>query len=139
MALIRYKNNSEYALKQWLSNWPLSAHPLDEQRFMIFAKSVAKYRSKKWLKYENFEKALKQSKHPFEDAEVEHYYYKLQSFVEFYGTPALPLVITTGDNDHGWYQQGVMRDKRYRVSISKEEYFKGASKETLAKAEFFDD
>lgn len=139
MALIVFKNHSDYALKQWLDNWPLSAHPLDEQRFMVFAKTVAKYRNKKWLKYANFEKALKESTHPFDDDEIEKYYFKLQAFVEFYSTPAIQSIVTTNDKDYGYYQRGVLKGRMYQVPISKAEYFKGASKDTLAKAEFFSD
>ncbi len=139
MSLIRFKNQCDYALKTWLDNWPTSGHPLDERRFMVFAKSVAKYRNKKWLSFKNFEKALTTSPHHFTDDEIEKYYYKLLSFVEFYKTPPIPSVEIGEGGDYGYYQRGVRNGKRYVVSISQEEYFKGASKDTLMMVEYLDD
>jgi hypothetical protein len=139
MALTRFKNHSDYALNIWLNSSPNSGHARDEQRFMAFAKSVARYRNKKWLKYENFEKALKDNKHYFEEDEIDKYYYKLLAFVEFYRTNPVQSVAPSGKNGYGYYQRGVIKGRMYEVPISEEEYFTGASKETLAKAEFFDD
>lgn len=139
MALIRFKNQSDYALLHWLSQWPNSGHPLDEQRFMVFAKCVARYRSKKWLQYENFEAALQQSNHHFENEDIEKHYFKLRSFVEFYHTLPIGSVEHGDSGDYGYYQRGVRGGKMYVVPISKEEYFTGATEETLKKAEYFGD
>ena len=140
MAIVRYKNPTDQALIIWLSNWPNSGHPLDEERFMVFAKSTARYRNKKWLDYDTFKKALEDSEHHFSEEEIQDYYYKLRSFVDFHSTPPMPLVSHIDrQGDYGYYQQGVKDGRIYEVPISQSEYLsRGASKATLQNITFID-
>jgi len=142
MAVVRYKNQSEYAFLIWMNNYPESFHPLDMRRFYVFAKSVARYRSKRWLDYSYFkDQVLKHTPH-FSEDNVDLFWNKLTELVEFHHIIPMPVIdletSSTGKTRSGTYQRGVMNGKFYQVEISDDEYFRGgATKETLKKAEFF--
>jgi hypothetical protein len=142
MAVMRYKNQSEYTFLIWINNYPESFHPLDMRRFYVFAKSVTRYRSKKWLSYSYFkDQVLKRTPH-FSEDNIDLFWNKLTELVEFLHIIPMPVIdletSSTGKARSGTYQRGVMNGKFYEVKISDDEYFRGgATKETLKKAEFF--
>lgn len=142
MAVVRYKNQSEYAFLIWMNNYPESFHPLDMQRFYVFAKSVARYRGKKWLNHSYFKnRVLKHTPH-FNEDDIESFWEKLCELVEFHRVSPMPVidleVTASGKTRSGTYQRGVKNGKFYEVEISEGEYFKGgASKKTLKKAKYF--
>jgi len=137
MGVVRYKNQSEYAFVIWISNFPDSGHPLDEQRFQVFAKTVAKYRNKRWLEYEYFENQIKAYAPHFADDSVENYWHKLREFVSFYRLGAIPTTVIDGEQRKGLYQRGVKNGKLYEVEINENEYYgrRGATAETLKHVE----
>lgn len=139
MAVIRYKNQSDYAFLLWMGSHPNSAHPTDEERFRRFAKTVAIYRNKKWLDYDFFRKSILDHPNYFDEEKIEGYWEQLRDFVEFHKTAPIPTVGHGGnDGDYGLYQMGVNKGKMYQVRISQAEYYKGgATKETMRNAEYF--
>ncbi|MCC7570898.1 hypothetical protein KO465_06160 [Candidatus Micrarchaeota archaeon] len=142
MAVIRYKNQTEYAFLVWMKNYPESFHPLDMRRFYVFAKSVARFRCKRWLDYSYFEdRVLKHTSH-FSKENIDLFWDKLTELVEFHQASPMPVIdletSSTGETRPGTYQRGVKDGRFYEVKISDEEYFSGgASKETLKKAKLF--
>lgn len=139
MALFRYKNHSDYAFLLWMGSHPNSAHPLDEKRFRIFAKTVAVYRNKKWLDYDFFSKSIVEHPSYFDEEKIDKYWGRLRDFVEFHKTGPIPTVAHgSNDGDYGYYQMGVDKGKMYQVKLSQEEYLKGgATKEAMRRAEYF--
>jgi hypothetical protein len=112
------------------------------QRFYVFAKSVARYRNKKWLGYSYFkDRVLKHTPH-FSDDNIDLFWNKLSELVEFHHAIPIPVIDletnSKGKTRPGIYQKGVKNGRFYEVKISDEEYSSGAaSKETLKKAELF--
>ncbi len=138
MAVIKFQNQSDYAFLIWMSNFPESGHPLDSERFYVFAKTVARYRNKKWLDYSYFEERILKHTPKFDKEEIEKFWYKLLELVKFYKTGTVPAFGDDGLNRYGLYQRGVKNGKMYEVKISKEEYYGGgASKETMKNADYF--
>lgn len=124
MTVIRFKNQSDYAFLVWMNSFPNSAHPLDEDRFRTFAKTVARYRNKKWLKFSFFEQRI--IKHPnyFDEEKIEIYFERLCDYVEFYKTPYIPSV-SFGEGKERFLQVGVKNGEIYDVPISEKEYMSG--------------
>jgi len=138
MAVIRYKNQSDYAFLIWIRQHPESFHWLDMKRFYAFVKSVARYRSKKWLVYSYFKNEILKHRPHFEIENIERFHDLMIKLVEFHKTYPIPTVGDDGEQRHGLFQRGVRNDKQYEVPISKDEYYGGgASKETMEKAEYF--
>ncbi|OGL31000.1 hypothetical protein A3F37_04270 [Candidatus Saccharibacteria bacterium RIFCSPHIGHO2_12_FULL_41_12] len=138
MSVIRYKNPTEYSFLVWINNFPESFHPMDMSRFYTFAKSVSRYNSKNWLKFQYFETKVLEHTSNFEADNIELFHNKLCELFDFYKSNPTPLITINNDNRSGAYQRGVINGRKYEVPISNLEYYgKGASKETLKKAEFF--
>ena len=138
MAVVKYKNQSEYAFYNWLGSYPESGHPLDTQRFYVFAKTVAKYRNKRWQDYAYFEKRVLTHSPHFDKENLEDFYYRLCELVKFYSIGALPTTTLDDENRRGFFQRGVRQGKRYEVQISEAEYYNGgATTQTLDNAEYF--
>lgn len=140
MAVIRYKNQSDYAFLLWMGAHPNSAHPLDEERFYQFAKTVAVYRNKKWLDYDFFRKSILDHPKHFDEDKTDKYWHRLLELVAFHRVGPIPTVGHGGsDSDYGLYQMGVNKGKIYRVKISQTEYYNGsATKDTMRQAEYSD-
>lgn len=128
MALIRFKNQCDYAFLDWMGNHPNSAHSLDEERFYQFAKSVAVYRSQKWLQYDHFEKSILAHLNYFDPDKIERYWSRLHDLVSFHKVGPVPTSIVTNDERYGTYQAGVKDGKMYEIPISREEFLKGGVK-----------
>jgi hypothetical protein len=139
MAVIRYKNQSNYAFMIWMGSHPNSGHALDEERFYRFAKTVAVYRNKKWLDQDFFRKSVLEHPTYLDEEKIDKYWRKLLELVAFHKVGPIPTVGHGGeDRDHGLYQMGVDKGRMYQVKISKAEYYKGgATKETMRNAEYF--
>ncbi|MFZ1360721.1 MAG: hypothetical protein WAS27_01660 [Candidatus Saccharimonadales bacterium] len=138
MTVLRIKNQSDYAFQIWMNSFPNSTHPLDKERFLVFAKTVARYRNKKWLNYEHFENSIKLHPSHFDENKIESYFARLADYVEFYKVDPIPSV-TVVDGIERFQQVGVIKDKIYQVTISREEYDKGgASAATLKNAKTLD-
>lgn len=138
MAVIRYKNQCEYAFLHWMDQFPESFHFLDMERFYSFAKSVAIYRGKRWLDYSYFKGRILQHTSHFSEENIETFSDKLHELVNYHRTPPVPVVGGVKDERYGVYQRGAINGIRYEVPISKEEYYGGgASAETLKNATFF--
>jgi hypothetical protein len=58
MGLYKIKQPVEYAFLQWMNNFPDSTHPLDQRRFFTLAKTVCRYRAKKWQRPEYLRKRI---------------------------------------------------------------------------------
>jgi hypothetical protein len=130
MASIRYKNQSEYAFLHWMNNYPESFHPLDMKRFYVFAKSVARYRSKKWRDYSYFEKRILKHTPHFSRENITFFWEKLEELISFYRLAPIPTIRSenfSSDNKFrtGCYQRGVIDGKFYEVEISEDEYIAG--------------
>jgi hypothetical protein len=140
MAVIRYKNPSDYAFLEWMSNFPKSHHPLDTERFYVFVKTVGRFRNKRWRSFEYFKQRILDHGANFDQDEIEYFWHRMQDLLNFYETHAKPTITDSFDKRHGIYQRGVKNNKRYEVLINQQEYFsrKGATAETLKNAMYFD-
>jgi hypothetical protein len=132
-------NPCDYAFLSWMGELPESGHRLDLHRFHVFAKAVARYRSKKWRDHTYFRKRILGHTPHFDESNIDHFYFKLLELIDFYDVAPIASRRLEPDSDSGLYQVGVMNGKRYRVKISEAEYLsrKGATKETLSKATYF--
>ena len=138
MTVLRIKNQSDYAFLVWMNSFSNSTHPLDDERFMVFAKTVARYRSKKWLSFDHFEKSIKMHPNYFDEDKIEKYFARLVDYAQFYKLHTIPSV-THADGNESFLQVGVRKGKIYQVAISREEYDKGgASATTLRKVDEVD-
>lgn len=145
MAVVRYKNQSEYTFLVWLNNHPESFHPLDMERFHIFVKTVARYRSKKWEEYSYFKKRVLEHTPNFNEDNIDLFHEKLEELLRFYKVCPMPTIrleelrgIEKDSLKSGLFQRGVKDGKSYIVEISEQEYYSGgASKDTLKKAKLF--
>lgn len=133
MALLRFKDHCDYAFLDWMDSFPNSGHPLDEERFYCFAKSVAIYRNKKWLSYEHFEKSILSHSTYFEPDKIEKYWHRLRDFIAFHRVGPIPSVIVTNDDRYGKFQVGVIENQIYEVPISEKEYMAGGVSKAVAK------
>ncbi len=145
MAVVRYKNQSEYAFLIWINNHPGSFHSLDTERFHVFVKTVARYRSKKWQDYSYFKKRVLDHAPKFGENNIDIFHSKLEELLRFYKACPIPTVsleelgsIKKNSPKSILFQRGVKDGKSYIVEISEQEYYSGgASKETLKKAKLF--
>ncbi len=117
-----------------MDNFPDSGHPLDERRFYVFAKTVARYRNKKWRDYSYFEKCILEHTPHFDKEDIEKFWSRLRELVEFHSVNPIPTVSDDGEKRHGLYQRGIKGGKMYEVQISEAEYF---GKETIKRATYF--
>lgn len=140
MAVIRYKNPTDYAFLTWLGGFPESHHPLDTERFHAFVKTLCRYRSIKWQSYEYFQEQILKHIPTFSKNNIEHFWHQMQELSAFYKVPSLPTITDSFDKRTGIYQRGVIGGRRYEVQISEQEYFSrtGASTQTLTHAEYID-
>jgi hypothetical protein len=139
MVLIRYKNQSEYAFLVWMNASPNSHHPLDEERFYQFVKTLAVYRNKKWIDYAYFRQRVLAHSTYFDEEKIDEYWEKLQELLAYHKVAAVPTVgHDSSTGDYGYYQDGANNGKMYRVKISQAEYLHGgATKNTMLEAEYF--
>lgn len=125
MTLVRYKDQCELAFLSWTSTAPFSAHPNDKERFYRFAKSVAVYRSKKWLDEEYFSSRIKGKLGYTDERSTEKYWSKLDELVRFHKTGPVPTVAVINDDKYGIAQSGVHNGEVYKIPISREGYMNG--------------
>lgn len=139
MALIRFKNPTEYAFIVWLDNHPESFHPLDMDRFYCFVKSVRRYNSKKWVNYGYFKKKIISHSPKFDEENIELFHDKLVQLLAFSKVPPInPIEGLLDRTRKGYFQRGVIKGKIYEVELSKNEILgKGATKETMKNAKFW--
>jgi hypothetical protein len=132
MAIIIYKNTCEYMFLIWISQYPESFHPLDMERFYIFAKNVARYRAAKWLNYSYFKEKILLANNNFNSKNIEVFHEKLLELVEFHKAGIDEYMNGHFDKREGYFQKGVKNGKIYEIAISKKEYHEGkANKNSL--------
>lgn len=93
MGITRIKGPTEYSFAVWVKNTPFSGHPLDEDRFYSFAKTVLKYNSTNWLDFEFYRNKFKEyklEKVRFKDIKNSHR--RLLDYRSFYKASPTPGV-----------------------------------------------
>lgn len=73
----------EVAFNTWINNYPESYHPLDQERFLVFVKTVCRYSENQkdadWLK-----KKIEKSNQSFNPDNLEKFLNQFELFQKFY-------------------------------------------------------
>lgn len=118
-ALVKYKNPVEYSFRQWMDNYPESAHWADRGRFVEFTKNVCVYNAKKWKDVVFLKQRILEIKPNFEEDCLSDLISAFEFMVDFYKTPARRLCI----EDHiaikkGYYiERGFKNGKYYENEL----------------------
>jgi hypothetical protein len=128
MTLIRYKNQTEYAFIIWMSNYPDSFHWADMQRFYVFVKTVARYRSMKWRRYDYFSQQILARKSHFAEEDIDKLHDIMLKCLEFHKTPYIDSSSHSDDGDYGYKQVGVKNGEVYEIDITQTEFLKNGRK-----------
>jgi len=128
MTLIRYKNQTEYAFIIWMSNYPDSFHPMDMQRFYVFVKTVARYRSTKWRRYDYFSQQILAHKPHFAEEDIDKFHDIMLKCLEFHKVPYIDSTNHSDDDGYGYKQVGVKNGEIYEFDITQAEFLKNGRK-----------
>lgn len=91
MVVIRNKNPIDITFVSWISQFPESYHPSDEERFYVFVKTVCRdsrqQRDSSWLR----KKITNYRKHHLEQLDIENYCDLFDKLIDFYKVKPLAL------------------------------------------------
>ena len=90
MTLVKYKNQIEYSFYQWIRAYPESSHQADQGRFLVFAKTVCAFGSKKWKDTEYLEERILKEKPKFDPDRLETLLIIYENLMAFYRAVELP-------------------------------------------------
>lgn len=128
MTLIRFKNQTEYAFIVWMNSFPESFHPLDMERFYMFVKTIARYRSKKWRGYNYFRVQILLQKPHFDEKTIERLHDIMEHCLEFHRTPYIDSTSHSKDGEYGYKQIGIKDRSIYTLDITKNKWLNGGRK-----------
>ena len=86
-------NPPEIAFYIWMTNFPFSGHPLDDERFYSFVLTIHKYKrqGQKWRKREYFIRRIRDFGYCQEEDELNKRFDQLSSLLDFIETKTYPV------------------------------------------------
>lgn len=124
-------NPPEVAFHVWVSNFPFSGHPLDDERFYSFILTVHKYKrqGKKWRKRDYFIKRIREYGFRQDESELNEKYEQMILILDFIETKAFPIIRKTPlhkdefeEYESTFFARAVVKNKLLYRDISEEIY-----------------
>lgn len=84
MSILKIKNPVEYSFCIWIRNHPDSPHWCDKERFLVFVKTVCRYRASKWKKIGYLKTRILKHHPNFENDYLQYILRLFDELVDFY-------------------------------------------------------
>jgi len=90
MVLVKYKQPVEYSFVVWITNYPESNHPIDDENFYSFVKNVCRYNASKWKNEKFLKSKILKRKPKFNPQKLKELLYLYGHLKKFYNATYLP-------------------------------------------------
>lgn len=119
----------EIAFHIWVSNYPFSGHPLDDQRFYSFVSTIHRYsvEGKKWRQQQYFIKRIRQYGYHQDESELIEKYHQMMLILDYLESEHYPIFhkqrsFVSDDYESSYSARTVVNGEMINISISEDEF-----------------